>query len=43
MTANLTVGQQAIFVLGAEVRSRLNGLYIATFFVGGAAGTTLGG
>jgi predicted MFS family arabinose efflux permease len=26
-----------------RVRSRLNGLYMATFFVGGAAGSALGG
>jgi hypothetical protein len=43
MTANLTLGQRAIFVLGAEFRSRLNGLYIAAFFAGGAAGSSLGG
>jgi predicted MFS family arabinose efflux permease len=29
MTANLTLGQRAIFVLAAEFRSRLNGLYMA--------------
>lgn len=38
MTANLALGQRAIFQLGAEFRSRLNGLYMATFFVGGAIG-----
>jgi predicted MFS family arabinose efflux permease len=43
MTANLTLGQRAIFVLGAEFRSRLNGLYMAAFFAGGAAGSSLGG
>jgi predicted MFS family arabinose efflux permease len=43
MTANLTLGQRAIFVLGAEYRSRLNGLYMSAFFAGGAAGSTLGG
>jgi predicted MFS family arabinose efflux permease len=43
MTANLTLGQRAIFVLGAEYRSRLNGLYVAVFFAGGAAGSALGG
>ncbi len=42
MTANLTHGQRAIFVLAAEFRSRLNGLYMAAFFAGGAAGSTLG-
>jgi predicted MFS family arabinose efflux permease len=43
MTANLTLGQRAIFVLGAEYRSRLNGLYMSAFFAGGAVGSTLGG
>jgi hypothetical protein len=43
MTANLTLGQRAIFVLATEFRSRLNGLYMAAFFTGGAAGSTLGG
>jgi predicted MFS family arabinose efflux permease len=43
MTANLTLGQRAIFVLGAEYRSRLNGLYMSAFSAGGAVGSTLGG
>jgi predicted MFS family arabinose efflux permease len=43
MTANLAVGQRAIFMLGAEFRSRLNGLYLAAFFAGGAIGSSLGG
>jgi predicted MFS family arabinose efflux permease len=43
MTANLTLGQRAIFVLGAEYRSRLNGLYMSAFFAGGAVGSALGG
>jgi predicted MFS family arabinose efflux permease len=43
MTANLTLGQRAIFVLEAEYRSRLNGLYMSAFFGGGAVGSTLGG
>jgi predicted MFS family arabinose efflux permease len=42
VAANLVLGQRAIFSLGAEVRSRLNGLYFATFFAGGAAGSALG-
>ena len=41
-TANLVVGQKEVFALGAETRSRLNGLFIATFFVGGALGSALG-
>ncbi|MBP0494881.1 MFS transporter [Pararoseomonas indoligenes] len=42
-TANLVLGQRAIFMLSAEARNRLNGLYMATFFLGGAAGSALGG
>jgi predicted MFS family arabinose efflux permease len=42
VSVNMTLGQRAIFVLGAEVRGRLNGLYMATFFVGGALGSGLG-
>jgi len=43
VTASLVLGQRAIFSLGAEVRSRLNGLYVAIFFLGGAIGSSLGG
>ncbi len=43
VTTNLVVGQRAIFALGDKVRSRLNGLYMATFFAGGAIGSALGG
>ena len=43
LAANLTLGQRAIFALSAEYRSRLNGVYMATFFVGGAIGSALGG
>ncbi len=43
VTTNLVVGQRAIFALGDQVRSRLNGLYMATFFAGGALGSALGG
>lgn len=43
VTTNLVVGQRAIFALGADVRSRLNGLFIAAFFAGGAIGSALGG
>jgi predicted MFS family arabinose efflux permease len=38
---NVVLGQRAIFSLGAHVRSRLNGLYLAIFFAGGAAGSAL--
>jgi predicted MFS family arabinose efflux permease len=43
VAANLVLGQRTIFALGAEVRSRLNGLYMAIFFAGGAFGSALGG
>ncbi|WP_394780539.1 MFS transporter [Undibacterium sp.] len=43
VAGNLVLGQRAIFSLGAEVRSRLNGLYFAFFFAGGALGSALGG
>ncbi|HWL80857.1 MAG TPA: MFS transporter [Roseomonas sp.] len=43
VSANVVLGQRAIFSLGAEYRSRLNGLYMATFFLGGALGSALGG
>ncbi|MDR6102724.1 putative MFS family arabinose efflux permease [Agrobacterium larrymoorei] len=43
VTTNLVLSQRAIFSLGAEVRSRLNGVFMATFFMGGAVGSALGG
>ena len=42
-TANGVLGQRAIYTLGAAMRGRLNGLYMATFFAGGAIGSALGG
>ncbi len=42
ITANLVLGQRAIFSLPAELRGRLNGIYVATIFVGGASGSSLG-
>ncbi|GAB0167956.1 MFS transporter [Lysinibacillus sp. CTST325] len=42
VSANLVLGQRAIFSLGAEFRSRLNGLYMAIFFGGGAVGSATG-
>lgn len=41
-SSNLVLGQRAIFALAPEKRSRLNALYIATIFVGGASGSALG-
>ncbi|MFC0408832.1 MFS transporter [Roseomonas elaeocarpi] len=34
-------GQRAIYTLRPEIRSRLNGLYMALFFLGGALGSTM--
>lgn len=39
---NVVLGFRAIFLLGPEHRSRLNGLYMATFFAAGAAGSAVG-
>jgi predicted MFS family arabinose efflux permease len=41
-TMHLVVSQRLIFSVGAEVRGRLNGLFMATFFVGGALGSAVG-
>lgn len=41
VTANLVFGQRAIFMLAPEIRARLNALYIATFFFGGAVGSAV--
>jgi predicted MFS family arabinose efflux permease len=43
VAANVVLGQRAIFSLGAEYRNRLNGVYMATFFCGGAIGSALAG
>ncbi|MBM7566385.1 MFS transporter [Paenibacillus sacheonensis] len=43
VSGNLVVGQRAIYSLGSETRGRLNGLFMAIFFLGGAAGSFLGG
>ncbi|GMK38916.1 putative MFS-type transporter YdeR [Paenibacillus sp. CCS19] len=43
VSANLVLGQRAIFSLSPDIRSRLNGLFMAIFFMGGAAGSALGG
>lgn len=42
VSTNLVIGQRAIFSLSAEHRSRLNGLYMAIFFIGGAIGSSAG-
>ena len=40
---NLVLGYRDLFALGAAHRSRLNGLYMATFFIAGAIGSAVGG
>jgi predicted MFS family arabinose efflux permease len=39
---NVVLGYRSLFMLGAEQRSRLNGLYMTTFFLAGAAGSAVG-
>jgi predicted MFS family arabinose efflux permease len=39
--ANLVFGQRAIYALAPEMRSRLNGVFMAIFFVGGAIGSAV--
>ncbi|HEK9103818.1 TPA: MFS transporter, partial [Bacillus pseudomycoides] len=43
VSANLVLSQRLIFSLQPEVRSRLNGLFMAIFFLGGAVGSSVGG
>jgi predicted MFS family arabinose efflux permease len=38
---NLVIGQRAIYALAPALRSRLNGMFLALFFLGGAAGSAL--
>ena len=42
VSVTLVTSQRAIFALGAATRSRLNGLFMATFFIGGALGSGFG-
>ena len=38
---NLVIGQRAIYMLHADLRSRLNGVFMAIFFAGGAAASAV--
>lgn len=42
VSANLILGQRVIFSIGPEVRSRVNGVYMSMFFIGGALGSVVG-
>lgn len=43
VSGNLILGQQSIYSLGNETRGRMNGLFMATFFLGGSLGSAAGG
>ncbi|MCU4781486.1 MFS transporter [Bacillus cereus] len=43
VSAKLVLSQRLIFSLSPEIRSRLNGLFMAIFFLGGAVGSFIGG
>ncbi len=43
VSGNLVLGQRAIYALGNEIRGRVNGVFMAVFFIGGAIGSALGG
>ncbi len=42
VTMSMVSGQRIIYNLGGHIRARLNALYMAIFFVGGALGSSLG-
>lgn len=42
-SGNLVLGQQAIYGLGDKIRGRVNGIFMAVYFAGGAIGSALGG
>lgn len=43
VSGNLVLGQRMIYSLGNEIRGRVNGVFMAVFFIGGAIGSALGG
>lgn len=43
VSGNLVLGQQAIYALGERTRGRMNGIFMAVFFAGGAIGSAVGG
>jgi predicted MFS family arabinose efflux permease len=42
VSAHLVLGQRAVFMIDPANQSRLNGLYLAIIYVGGAVGSALG-
>ncbi|GHE04908.1 MFS transporter [Defluviimonas sp. 20V17] len=42
-TANMVISQRMLFVLHPDLRARINGIYMATFFMGGALASGVGG
>lgn len=43
VSGNLILGQQAIYALGDQTRGRMNGIFMAVFFLGGGLGSAAGG
>lgn len=43
VSGNLVLSQKAIYELGDQTRGRMNGIFMAVFFSGGALGSFLGG
>lgn len=43
VSGNLVLSQQKIYSLDPEKRGRINGVFMAIFFIGGAIGSSLGG
>jgi predicted MFS family arabinose efflux permease len=43
VSGNLVLSQKAIYELGDQTRGRMNGIFMAVFFTGGALGSFLGG
>lgn len=43
VSGNLVLSQRAIYSLGSDIRGRVNGVFMAVFFIGGAIGSALGG
>ncbi|WP_145050051.1 MFS transporter [Paenibacillus xylanexedens] len=42
VSGNLVLGQRVIYSLGNEARGRINGIFMSIFFIGGAAGSSIG-